>query len=142
MMNQSMNILVVDDDEVDQESIRRALREADIDSPLTIACDGVEALAILRGTNSKAPLAKPFMILLDLNMPRMNGFEFLRELRADPLLEHSLVFVLSTSQREDDIAKSYEYRVAGYVSKESAAQDFSLLAQLLHAYSRLIKFPV
>lgn len=140
-MKGQLTILVVDDDEVDQEAIRRALRNARLECPVVTACDGVEALAILRGEDGHQPLSQPYMILLDLNMPRMDGFEFLAALRQDPVHASALVFVLSTSTSDHDMLRSYDYHVAGYVTKAAAAADFSLLARLLDTYRRLVEFP-
>lgn len=140
MQNSTMNILLVDDDQIEHEAISRALRHSGIGCPLTTACDGVEALRILRGYDDVPPLAHPLMILLDLNMPKMNGFEFLEELRKDRGLESAVVFILSTSTRNDDILRAYEHHVAGFISKESAHKDFSLLAGFITSYSRLMAF--
>lgn len=140
-MNNSVQVLLVDDDAVDREAIVRAFDEARITNPIIMAGDGIEALAILRGSPARVALQRPYMILLDLSMPRMNGIEFLRELRDDPQLADSLVFVLSTSNSDEDKVAAYGFNVAGYVTKAKAAEDFSLLARLLEVYWRLIELP-
>ena len=138
-MNPDFSILLVDDDEVDRELVQRALRTAGINNPVTAASNGLEALAVLRGEDPRKTLDRPTLVLLDLNMPQMNGFEFLGTLRADPSLSGVVVFVLSTSTRQEDIEQCQRYHVAGYMSKQTAGQDLSLLSELLSSYWRLVK---
>ena len=89
-----VTIFLVEDDEVEAEAVTRAFRKAHIGNPIETARDGVEALERLRGQNGQQKLEKPYLILLDLNMPRMNGLEFLQELRGDADLSSTVVFVL------------------------------------------------
>src|SRR5690242_6460873 len=98
----SMNILLVEDDDVAAEAVVRSLRKHAIDSPITLAQDGIEALEILRHQHPKESIEKPYLVLLDLNMPRMNGFEFMEEIREDDNLHESVIFVLTTSDNEVD----------------------------------------
>ena len=140
-MDKALDILLIDDDVVDQEAVRRALNSSSLKFRLSVASNGLEGLEALHGIDRSMTSGKLPLILLDLNMPRMNGFEFLKELRAHPELESAVVFVLSTSQRDEDVKVSYEYGVAGYVSKNSMAADFTLLGQFLHSYWRLVHFP-
>ena len=94
-----VTLLLVEDDAVDAEAIQRAFRQQRIANPFVVVRDGVEALAALRG--ERGPLVPhPFLVLLDVNMPRMNGIEFLEALRADPVLSRTVVFVLTTSDRD------------------------------------------
>ena len=102
-----ITILVVDDDAVDVRAIKRSFWQQKITNPIVVAGDGIEALDILRGDNGQEKIASPFVVLLDLNMPRMGGVEFLEELRADPDLRRTLVFVLTTSADLDDRDKAY-----------------------------------
>ena len=134
-------ILIVDDDEVDREAICRAFEEARIANETITATNGYEALEILRGDDGNGPLPPPFIVLLDLNMPRMNGIEFLHEIRADERLRMTMVIILSTSSSEKDKLAAYNLNVAGYITKSRASKDFGLLAKLLNAYWRLIEFP-
>ncbi len=136
-----LRLLVVDDDEVDRQLIQRSLVGAGIAGPVLMAEDGREALDILRGHGARKPLERPFLILLDLNMPRMSGIEFLEELRVDESLRGSPVFVLSTSRADQDIAAAYEHMVAGYIVKEAAGRDHQRLAALLDAYRRVVELP-
>lgn len=140
-MNNTVHVLVVDDDEVDQMAIRRAFQRQKIANPLYCARDGVEALEVLRGTNGHTKMPRPYMILLDLNMPRMSGREFLQELRADPEHRHAIVFVLTTSKDEMDKLSAYEQNVAGYIVKSSVSKEFMELIQLLGCYWQIVELP-
>ena len=136
-----VNILLVEDDEVDVKAVRRAFRDLKIANPVVEAVDGIEALEILRGDNGKARLAHPYLILLDLNMPRMGGLEFLAEIRKDPELQRSVVFVMTTSAAEEDRFKAYNMNVAGYVLKHSPGHTFMEAVSMLEHYWRVIEFP-
>lgn len=142
METQPVNILVVDDDDVDAEGLARALKAAKIVNPICRARDGIEAFDVLRGTNGNEPIPSPFLILLDLNMPRMNGIEFLEVLRGDEQLHRTVVFMLTTSQAERDKLAAYDHHVAGYVAKSRAGNDFTKLIELLDHYWRIVEFPV
>src|SRR5690606_21942978 len=107
MTTKQIHILLVDDDEVDAEAIVRGFKSQRIGNPFTVVPDGIEAFHALRGTNGRTRLPRPYMILLDINMPRMNGIEFLQALRQDPELKQSIVFVLTTSNRDEDIMAAY-----------------------------------
>ncbi len=134
-------ILLIEDDLVDAEAIQRAFRQQKIANPFTVVPDGIEALKVLRGESGCEPLPRPYLILLDLNMPRMNGIEFLRELRADPALHRSIVFVLTTSNSDEDRFEAYNGHVAGYILKSRAGEDFLEVTKLLRSYWRIIEFP-
>ena len=82
MNGKPVTILLVEDDDIDAETVRRALEELKIGNPLRVARDGLEGLEILRGENGHEAIEKPYLILLDLNMPRMNGLEFLAAIRS------------------------------------------------------------
>lgn len=135
------NILVVDDDDVATESIERSLRKHEIHFPLVEARDGLEALAILRGTHPDRSIQKPYIVLLDLNMPRMNGFEFLQELRGDSELRDTVVFVLTTSNADTDRTRAYQESIAGYMVKSAVGPQFSKLARLLSDYHAAVELP-
>ncbi len=137
-----VNILLVEDDDVDAEGLERALTEAKIINPVQRARDGIEALEWLRGTNGKVPIAQPYLILLDINMPRMDGFKFLEEIRKDERLHKAVVFMLTTSQDKRDKLAAYEKHVAGYVAKSKAGEDFSNLVVMLDHYWRIVELPV
>ena len=136
-----VNILLVEDDEIDVTSVKRALRDLKIANPFFRATDGVDALELLRGENGKKKLPSPYIILLDLNMPRMGGLEFLDELRKDPDLRRSVVFVMTTSAAEEDRARAYDKCISGYVLKHSAAHSFIDAVTMIEHYWRVIEFP-
>lgn len=136
-----VKLLLVEDDELDVLAIKRALRKARVANELVVAKDGVDGLAILRG-EAGPPLHRPYLILLDLNMPRMNGIEFLTELRKDPALRDSIVFVLTTSNRDTDIVRAYDKLIAGYMVKAKAGEDFMELIGMLDHYWKIIEFPL
>lgn len=141
MNTQDINILLVEDDEVDAEAVVRALQRLNVNNSLTIVSDGLEALNVLRGEKARQPLPQPYIILLDLNMPRMNGLEFLDVLRQDPELKRSIVFVLTTSNRPTDRLATYDRYIAGYLVKSKTGVDFSELIMLLDWYQRVVEFP-
>lgn len=135
-----MTLLLVEDDAVDAEAIQRAFRHQRIANPFVVVRDGVEALAALRG-ESGVQVPPPYVVLLDVNMPRMNGIEFLDALRTDPVLSRTIVFVLTTSDREEDKIAAYDHHVAGYILKSRAGEDFLEVIKLLRVYWRLVEFP-
>lgn len=141
MTMKTVNLLVVEDDAVDLMVLERGLKELRLANPVTVARDGCEALEILRGQNGRPPLPRPFIVLLDLRMPRMDGLEFLATLRSDEQLRDSVVFVLTTSSHDEDIAAAYRQNIAGYILKERIATDFARLVTLLEAYWRLVELP-
>ena len=136
-----VTLLLVEDDHVDAEAIQRAFRQYRIANPFVVVRDGVEALAALRREPGAPGLPEPYVVLLDINMPRMNGIEFLEALRADPRLSRTIVFVLTTSDREEDKVAAYEHHVAGYILKSRAGEDFLEVVKLLKVYWRLVEFP-
>ena len=140
-MTSMVNLLLVEDDEVDVQGLKRAFAKSRIGNPITVARDGIEALEILRGENGQAKLAKPHLILLDLNMPRMNGLEFLEAIRADEDLKTSVVFMITTSKAEEDKARAYEKNVAGYIVKQDPANTFMQAVELLEHYWKIVEFP-
>jgi CheY-like chemotaxis protein len=141
MLSQRFHILLVEDDDVDAEIVMRAFRQQNIDNPFTIVHDGIEALAVLRGETGHPRLPQPYVILLDINMPRMNGLEFLHTLRQDATLKRSIVFVLTTSNREEDKLAAYDQQIAGYLLKSRAGEDFRHVIDLLDSYGSSVEFP-
>lgn len=140
-MGRVVKILLVEDDQVDIMAVQRAFKQRKIANPLEIANNGIEALEILRGSQSRDPLAPPYIIILDLNMPRMNGFEFLEELRNDPSIDKSIVFVLTTSKDDEDRSRAYEKHIAGYITKSDFDSSFLDAVTMLESYWKIIEFP-
>lgn len=136
-----LTILAIDDDEVDQIAMRRALRTLAIEADITWVQDAQQALHALRGTHGCRRIPRPHIILLDLSLPGLHGGEFLRRLRADPRLRDSVVFVRSTSEAEPDIRAAYRYNVAGYVVKSSADAGTLRLVEMLDRYWRIVLLP-
>ncbi len=133
-----LNILLVEDDEVDVLNVRRAFQKNHITNPLFVASNGVEALEQLR--SHSIPRDRR-IILLDLNMPRMNGIEFLRELRKDPELKSTPVVVLTTSNDERDRIEAYDLNVAGYLLKPVTFSNFCEVMTALNKYWALVELP-
>jgi CheY-like chemotaxis protein len=130
-VNKPLNIMLVEDDEVDVMNVERAFKKNNIDYPLHYASNGREALEMLR---TGAVPDERRLVLLDLNMPKMNGIEFLRELRADPDLKSTVVVVLTTSSEERDKVDAYELNVAGYILKPVTFGNFVDVISRLDAY--------
>jgi len=139
MSDKIISVLHVEDDMIDVRILRRIFAKHGILNPLHRAADGVEALAILRGENGQERLERPYVILLDMKMPRMGGIEFLRELRADPQLKDSAVFMLSTFMREEEKAMADQHSVVGHLVKGDMGEDGSTLVELLQEYWRVVE---
>jgi CheY-like chemotaxis protein len=130
-----LNILLVEDDEVDVMNVRRAFKKNNITSPLYRAANGIEALTMLRCHKElTTDPQRRLLILLDLNMPKMGGLEFLKELRADPNLHHLPVVILSTSNQDEDLISAYQYNVAGYMIKPINFSQFVEKIEILNRY--------
>ena len=136
-----LNILLVEDDDGDAKAVKRAFSREKIANQIVRAEDGIEALELLRGQNGKEKLPSLFIILVDLNMPRMGGIELIEEIRNDAELNKSIIFVLTTSKSEEDKVSSYELNVAGYIVKETAGRDFLELSKLIDNYWLLVELP-
>lgn len=138
-----LNILLVEDDSVDVMNVQRAFVKNNITNPLHIAFNGVEALNMLRGSNGKPKLnPSPRIILLDINMPKMNGLEFLRELRNDEDLKSVSVFVMTTSNDDQDKIEAYNLNVAGYILKPLSFEKFVNAVAVLNSYWKLCEQPM
>lgn len=126
-------ILLVEDDRVDIMTVQRAMKKIDVSNPLYVARTGVEALGMLRGDGFPRVEPTPSLILLDLNLPQMGGIEFLKELRADPELQHLQVIVLTSSNEPSDRAAAFEYEVDDYIVKPHNFDEFSDAMSLILA---------
>ncbi|MEO0425101.1 MAG: response regulator [Pseudomonadota bacterium] len=135
--SKEVHILLVEDDQLDVTLLKRSFTKEKISNPISVAGDGIEALEMLR--DGRVP--KPYLILLDINMPRMNGHEFLQEVRQDPELHDAIVFVLTTSNDEEDRFRAYDRNVAGFLVKRNAGPGFLDAIKLIDAYWRVVEFP-
>ena len=135
------HLLHVEDDDLCLMGLERAFKAAKIANPIHFALDGIEALEMLRGTNGRARLPRPFIVLLDLNMPRMDVIEFLKEVRKDEELKKSIVFIMTTSNADEDKVAAYNLGVAGYILKSNPANAFLEATALLDTYWRVVEFP-
>ncbi|MCC6384543.1 MAG: response regulator [Bacteroidia bacterium] len=142
MISKLYNILLVDDDLVDVMNVQRAFKKNNILNPLYVAHNGIEALDKLRGTEGQQKIIPtPQLILLDINMPRMNGIEFLRELRKDPVLRCISVIIMTTSNDDKDKFEAYNLNVAGYIVKPVSFEKFVQAVSVLNTYWQLCEMP-
>lgn len=142
MSSKILNILLVEDDELDVMNVQRSFKKNNIANPLYVAGNGLEALAMLRGEPGAPPMpSERRIILLDLNMPKMNGIEFLRELRADPELRPLPVVVLTTSDEDRDKIEAYHFNIAGYIVKPVTLLNFVETMATLNNYWMLSELP-
>jgi CheY-like chemotaxis protein len=137
----TVSIVIVDDDEVDVRAIQRGLKQQRISNPVYVATDGRQGLAMLRGEEGQPKIPRPALIVLDLNMPRMSGLEFLDELRADSELGESIVFILTSSNADEDKSAAYRHHIAGYVVKSDAGVSFLKAVQMVQKYVLCVQFP-
>ena len=136
-----VSILLVEDDKIDQKSIKRSFKKMRISNPLQIANDGVEAWEILSKAEGAPELKRPYMVILDINMPRMNGIELLRKIRGHDTLKDTIVFILTTSNDEKDKFEAFDCNVAGYMLKTDMDNSFMEAVQLVENYWRVVEFP-
>jgi len=135
-----IEILLVEDNPGDARLTREALRDARVRNNLHVAADGVDALAFLRRQGKHAAVAKPDLILLDLNLPKKDGREVLEEVKGDDQLRHIPVVILTTSQAERDIAESYRLRANAYVTKPVDLEQFLKVVQSIeHFWLEIVK---
>ncbi len=140
-------ILVVDDDITDVMALQRALRSMVDEDGIELETfnDGEEILGRLKGDfsaeeHSETPV--PFMMFLDLNMPRVDGFEVLEAIRSDPILKPMVVFVLTTSNNPADICKAYKHCIAGYLVKSDQGNRYEKVRELVQSYSNAVVPPI
>jgi len=137
MMRDSRPVLLVEDDTVDAMTVRRAFRDLKVTNPLVHVVNGEEALARLQ----EGAGDKPCLILLDLNMPKMNGTEFLGIIKADAGLKKIPVVVLTTSSEERDVVESFRLSVAGYIIKPVDYRNFVDAVRTINLYWTLSEIP-
>ena len=131
-------LLLVEDDETDALFVRRCHLKQSRDTPLVIARDGEEALAILRGDGRGE---RPYVVVTDLNMPGMSGHELIEQIRADQVLRKTVVFVLSSSSLAGDIERAYEHNVAGYLSKKAPSDVLTRHIGMIFDYCSAVQLP-
>jgi CheY-like chemotaxis protein len=137
MQQRVTNILLVEDDEVDVMNVKRAFKKHNINHPLYVASNGIQALDMLRNDRNPVFPHERRLILLDLNMPQMNGLEFLEELRSDPKLKFIPVIIMTTSNEERDRMEAYNFNVAGYILKPVTFENFASTMATLNLYWNL-----
>ncbi|MBC5838267.1 response regulator [Flavobacterium sp. F-392] len=133
MISKLVNILLVEDDEVDVMNVKRAFSKNKIENPLYVAGNGVEALALLNDPD----VPMPKIIILDINMPKMNGIEFLRLVRQNDKFKNISVFVMTTSNEDSDKINAYDLNVAGYILKPLSFEKFLSSVSTLKDYWKL-----
>jgi CheY-like chemotaxis protein len=136
-MRNSKPILLVEDDRVDAMTIKRALKDLNVTNLLVHTLNGEEALNHLRAESSNSPC----IILLDLNMPKMNGIEFLKVIKANDEFKKIPVVVITTSQEEQDISESFKLSVAGYITKSTDYKKFAEAIRTVNLYWTLSELP-
>ena len=136
-MQNSKPILLIEDDDVDVMTVNRALRDSQITNQLVSIGEGEEAIEYLKDEST----AKPFIILLDLNMPRMDGAEFLKIVKADKVLKKIPVIIFTTSNSERDVIESFELGAAGYMVKSVDYEKFVETVRTITQYWTLSQLP-
>lgn len=140
--SRSINILLVEDNAGDRRLTKEALKEAKLKNRLDMVQDGVEAMSYLRREGEYAKAVRPDLILLDLNMPRKDGREVLKEIKEDPELKRIPVVVLTTSDAEQDIAKSYDLHTNCYIKKPVDLDQFMKIVQsITHFWLNIVVLP-
>ena len=140
--HRTIEILLVEDNPGDALLTLEALKDAKISNRIQIARDGVEALAILRREGPHAGAARPDLILLDLNLPKMDGRELLREIKADTSLRRIPVVVLTTSSAEEDIISSYDLHANCYITKPVDLEQFTRVTRAIDEFwFAIVKLP-
>ncbi len=141
VQTESVKFLIVDDDQVSVLAIKRALKKLKIINPVQVARDGREALDMLRGECAEEKILPPYLVTLDLNMPRMDGFEFLEQVRNDPILKSAVIFVLSTSDAPADVAAAYDANIAGYIIKDNLGDSFTKALDMIDCFVKVVELP-
>lgn len=122
-------IILIEDDDIDTAFVQSQLDKHKLKNPFLRAKDGVEALELFDNPIFQNGYQKPCVILLDLNLPRMNGIRLLGKIREMPTLKNSIIYILTTSARDQDIRDSYGYNIAGYILKDNAESFLQFLPQ-------------
>ena len=138
----TIDILLVEDDPGDVRLTREALKEGKVLNSLHVVGDGIEALAFLRHEGQYANIPHPDIILLDLNLPRMDGRELLATIKTDPNLLRIPVVILTTSRSEEDILKSYDLHANCFISKPVGMEQFIKVVKSMEEFwFTIVKLP-
>lgn len=132
-----VSILVIEDDDIDYKAIERNFKKVGIDTAIIRAKDGLHGLEILQSRS----INEPYIVLLDLNMPRMGGLEFLKHIRNDDNTRNLVVFILSTSDMPSDVQASYYHNVAGYFLKSICGKQIRKVSELIKHYQSCVLLP-
>jgi CheY-like chemotaxis protein len=141
-MTDAMNILLVEDDDVDAQILKRGLKKIGHVGSFVRATDGAEALELLDKDTRDPCLPKPHVVLLDINMPRMNGHEFLEKIRTTPQLKQTCVFVFSTSNNRTDVERAYENNANGFIVKPQSAADMQAILTMIRNFWEICSLPI
>ena len=133
--SRTVTILVVDDDEVDVMGLRRAFAKLRIINPVHVANDGAEAWEMLDS------LPRPFLVITDINMPRMSGLELLQKIRESEKFHSTVVFVLTTSDDDEDKLNAYNLNATGYILKSDLKGSFTRAIELVENYWKVVELP-
>ena len=136
-MRNTKPVLLVEDDNVDAMTVKRSIEDLELKTKLVRTTNGEEALEYLRDEKNEMPC----FVLLDLNMPKMNGIEFLKIIKADDRLKKIPVIVLTTSKEDQDVVESFELSAAGYMIKPVDYKQFVDSMKTLHMYWSLSRLP-
>lgn len=137
MTPKQTTIFVVEDDDVDFKLLMRSFEKRKIANVVVRAVDGIDALEKMK--HGEVP--KPFIILLDINMPRMNGQEFLKVIRQDPEHKYSVVFLVTTSDDDEDIRQGFSQHVAGYFLKDNVGDSLDKIVDVINGYWQIVVLP-
>lgn len=141
-MIDKIKILLVEDNPADADLTRETLESSKILSELDVVCDGIEAMAYLRREGNYAKAPRPDIILLDLNLPRKDGREVLADLKADPALRRIPVIVLTSSETEEDVLRSYDLQASAYVTKPVDLAGFGKIVRAIEGFwFSVVTFP-
>jgi len=136
---EKLKVLLVEDNPDDVTIVKRAMRKSDLKCDLYVASDGEEALDMLARKGDFEDTPRPDLILLDINLPKINGLEVLAKIKQDDQLKRIPVIVLTISEREEDMARAYDSGAASYMTKPVDSKDFERLIQTVQEYWRIAR---
>ena len=141
MNNNSLSICLVDDDFGDAKAVIRNFNKQQSLIQIVRATDGIDALKVMQGEDPERQLSRPFIAFIDINMPRMNGLELIKKIRETKGIENTVIFVLSTSNRQEDIKEAYKNNISGYLVKGSTTDLYPKMVELAEIYQHIVTFP-